>query len=121
MLLLMLDSVLTHFYKARAFAVVVVVLAAAVGWADVVGGVMLPSGSQKVGEDRYRSSTDFDGTMKYYKSVYPADRFPRKSIVNQPGVKAVHIENPSGKKFEGLNIYETNDEVRIFIVRSQEK
>ena len=34
-------------------------------------------------------------------------------------MKAVHIVNPSGKKFEGLNIYEANDEVRIYIVPLQ--
>jgi hypothetical protein len=57
--------------------------------------------------------------MKYYRSVYPVNAYPRRSIVNQPGVKAVHIVNPSGKNFEGLNIYEANEEVRIYIVPAQ--
>jgi hypothetical protein len=44
-------------------------------------------------------------------------QFPRKPVVNQPGVKAVHISNPSGRgAWEGLNIYEANDEVRIYVV-----
>jgi len=41
-------------------------------------------------------------------------------IVNQPGIKAIHIANPSGKNFEGLNIYQTNEEVRIYIVPAVE-
>jgi uncharacterized protein (DUF1684 family) len=57
--------------------------------------------------------------MEYYKIVYPANAYPRRSVVNQPGVKAVHITNPSGKNFEGLNIYEANDEVRIYVVTQQ--
>ena len=117
----MLDRPGTHLYKARALAAAAVLLAASVAGAEVVGGVMLPNGSQKVGEDRYRAPNDFEETMKFFKSAYPADRFPRKSIVNQPGIKAVHIQNPSGKNFEGLNIYEANDEVRIFIVRPSKK
>ena len=36
--------------------------------------------------------------------------------MNQPGVKAFHIANPSGKGWEGINVYETNDEVRVFVV-----
>jgi len=96
-----------------------------VGWllwaggaaAGVVGGVQLPDGAQKVAEDRYRAPKDFEETLKYYKSVYSPGAFPRRTIVNQPGIKATHISNPSGKGFEGLNIYEANEEVRIFIVR----
>ncbi len=59
---------------------------------------------------------DFDTTVKHYKPVYPPANYPRTMIVNQPGIKAVHIANPSGKGFEGLNIYQTNEEVRIYIV-----
>ena len=76
----------------------------------------MPDGAQKVGENRYRAPHDFEETLKYYRTVYPVQAYPRKSIVNQPGVKAVHIVNPSGKNFEGLNIYEANDEVRIYVV-----
>lgn len=102
-------------------AVVVAVGVAPVAVAEVVGGVQLPNGTQKVGENRYRSPQDFEGTLKYFRAVYPPEKYPRKSVVNQPGVKAVHISNPSGKNFEGLNIYEANDEVRIFIVRPSKK
>lgn len=108
-----------HFYKARPFGAAVVALWAVAAGAETVNGAQLPDGVRKVGENRYRAPQDFEGTMKYYRSVYPVGVYPRKPIVNQPGVKAVHIVNPSGKKFEGLNIYEANDEVRIYIVPAQ--
>lgn len=108
-----------RFYKARPFGAAVVALWAVAAGAETINGAQLPDGVQKVGENRYRAPRDFDGTMTYYRSVYPVSAYPRKSIVNQPGVKAVHIVNPSGKNFEGLNIYEANDEVRIYIVPVQ--
>jgi hypothetical protein len=114
-----LDRLKGHFYKARPFGAAVVALWVGAAGAETVSGAQLPDGAQKVGENRYRAPRDFEGTMTYYKSVYPVSAYPRKSVVNQPGVKAVHIVNPSGKNFEGLNIYEANDEVRIYIVPVQ--
>lgn len=80
-------------------------------------GAPLPDNARQVAEYRYRSPTDFEGTMKFYKSALPASQYPRKHIINQPGVKALHIANTSGKgQWEGLNIYEANLEVRIYVV-----
>lgn len=93
------------------------VLVALSAWGEKELGAQLPDGARKVAEHRYKSSTDFEGTLKYYKNVYPASSYPRKSVMNQPGVKAVHIPNTSGKGgWQGLNIYEANDEVRIYVV-----
>ncbi len=92
-------------------------LLAVSAWAETELGAQLPDGARKVAEHRYKSSTDWEGTWKYYKNVYPASSYPRKDVVNQPGVKAMHIVNTSGKGgWEGLNIYEANDEVRIYVV-----
>ena len=92
-------------------------LSSTVAFSESELGAQLPDNSRKVAEHRFKSGTDFDGTLKYYKNVYPAAQYPRKAVVNQPGVKAVHIENPSGRgSWEGLNIYEANDEVRIYVV-----
>ncbi len=80
-------------------------------------GAQVPDGSRKVAEHRFHSGNDFEGTLKFYKNVYPAPQFPRKAVVNQPGVKAIHISNPSGRGgWEGLNVYEANDETRIYVV-----
>ena len=92
-------------------------LVPAMAWAEPgPGGAALPDTAQKVGENRYRATGDWESVKKFYKSAYPPSTYPRKSIVNQPGVKAEHIVNPSAKGFEGLNIYQANDEVRIYIV-----
>jgi hypothetical protein len=115
-----LDSLKGLFYKPRPLgAAVVAALWMSAAAAEVVSGAQIPDGSQKVGENRYRAPGDFEKTLEYYKAVYPASAFPRRSIVNQPGVKAIHIANPSGKNFEGVNIYEANDEVRIYVVPLQ--
>ena len=114
-----LDSLKGLFYKARPLGAVVVALWAAGSVAEVVSGAQIPDGAQKVGENRYRAPGNFEKTLEYYKVVYPVSAYPRRSIVNQPGVKALHITNPSGKNFEGLNIYEVNDEVRLYVVPLQ--
>lgn len=116
-----LDTHFRHLYKARALAVLAALGLAGAAGAESVSGAQLPDGAQKVGELRYRTHKDFEETLKYYKGVYPPANYPRKSIINQPGVKAVHIGNPSGKGFEGLNIYLANDEVRIYVVASETK
>ncbi len=115
-----LDSLKQHVYKARPLGAALFSLWATVAGAEVVSGAQLPDGSQKVGENRYRASRDFEATLDYYRTVYPTSSYPRRQVVNQPGVKAVHIVNPTGKNFAGLNIYEANDEVRIYIVPTQQ-
>ncbi|MCP3105428.1 hypothetical protein LZ198_41865 [Myxococcus sp. K15C18031901] len=115
-----LDTSNRRFYKARPLGAALLALWVTTAGAEMVSGAQLPDGSQKVGENRYRAPKDFEGTLEYYRSVYSTSSYPRRQIVNQPGVKAVHISNPSGKNFAGLNIYEANDEVRIYIVPTQQ-
>jgi hypothetical protein len=105
----------------RLFAAAIALLAllALPAAAETVLGAQLPDEARKVAELRYRTSKDWDDTMKYFKNVYPREKFPRRDIVNQPGVRAVHIQNPSGKGWEGLNIYQANDEIRIYVVPSE--
>lgn len=123
-MLSLLDTLKPHLYKAPRWLAAAALVGAAVAGSAVraenVNGVQLPDGAEKVGENRYRAKEDFDGVLKYYKAVYPAAAYPRKAIVNQPGVKAEHIENPTHKGFDGLNIYQANDEVRIYVVPSSE-
>lgn len=85
-------------------------------WAEMVNGVQLPSNSEKVAENRYRVHESFEGAVKYFKGVYPPTNYPRKNIINQPGIKAFHISNPAGRNFSGLDVYENNEEVRVFIL-----
>jgi hypothetical protein len=97
-------------------ATALVLLTGGVARAELVDGVQLPDKASKVGERRYRVPQDWENTLKYFKTVYPTATYPRRSIVNQPGVKAIHIANPSAKGWAGLNVYEANEEVRVYVV-----
>jgi len=113
-----LDVRLPARYKAALAAFWLTVPAAA--GAERVAGAALPDEARPVEANRYRVEKSYEETLKYYKAVYPPGRYPRKTIVNQPGVKAVHIENPDVKPggWEGLNVYELNGETRVFVLVS---
>ena len=115
-----LDTSDPRSYKAARRWMVVAALgvwASGAARAEVLDGVQLPDRTVKVGERRYRVPQDWENTMKYFKTAYPSGQYPRHTIVNQPGVKAVHIANPDGHgSWVGLNIYEANDEIRVYVV-----
>jgi hypothetical protein len=79
-------------------------------------GFTLPGGSVKVDDDRYRLTAAWDDARRFFRSVYPPARFPRRTLPNQAGVRAEHIENPGAGEWEGANIYENKGEVRVFIL-----
>lgn len=103
-------------YKAALFflwALLAVPTPARAGSATVKG-VVLPPGSQQVGEDRFKSPSNYADTLTFYSKQYRNN--PRKSIVNQPGIRAVHLVNDGKGAWEGLNIYELDGETKIFVV-----
>lgn len=100
----------------RRLAAAAVLLFTAPALAETVLGAQLPDEAKKVAELRYRTHKDWDDTLKYFRTVYPREKYPRRDIINQPGVRAIHLSNPSGKGWEGLNIYQHQDEVRIYVV-----
>jgi hypothetical protein len=79
-------------------------------------GAILPSGAREVGPDRYQTLAPFAETMKFYQKIYSAERYPRKPIADIPGVRAVHLSNPSHSGWDGMNIYELNGVTRIFVL-----
>lgn len=84
-------------------------------------GFQLPDGAVKIDEDRYRLPNPWDETLKFYKRAYPAAKFPRKALHSQTSVRAVHIDNPSGVEWDGVNIYEAGrGEVRLYILPGKE-
>jgi hypothetical protein len=115
-----LDTLDRRSYKAARRWLVVAVLGMLVSVAvraEIFDGVQFPDRTTKVGERRYRVPQDWENTMKYFKTAYPSVQYPRHMIVNQPGVKALHLSNPEAHGgWVGLNIYEANDEVRVFVV-----
>ncbi len=77
----------------------------------------LPDGSKKVAENRYRSPHDWEYTWKSLDRNLPASSYPRKAIINQPGIKARYIANPSGHGgWEGINVYQTPEDIRMYVV-----
>jgi hypothetical protein len=113
-----LDVRLPARYKAALAAVCLV--APALAAAERVAGATFPDEARAVEANRYRVDKSYEETLKFYKAVYPPGRYPRRPIVNQPGVKAVHIANPEARPggWDGLNVYELNGETRIFVLVS---
>ncbi len=88
------------------------------GLAEKVAGAIIPDESRQVGERRYRIDKSYEDALKFFRSVYPPGKYPRKPIANQPGIRAVHIENPEAKPggWEGLNVYELKGETRVYVL-----
>ena len=103
-------------YNAALVAVLLAVPGLALAEPKVAGAV-LPDGAEKVSENRYRVPKTYDETLRFFRQTYGA-RYTRRPIADQPGVKAVHIENPDAKpgSWEGLNVYELKGEVRVFVL-----
>jgi hypothetical protein len=103
-------------YKA-ALAAVFLSLPGLAPAAERAGGAIVPDDAVKVGENRFRSPRSYEETLKFYRGVY-GPRHARRPIADTPAVKAVHIENPDAKPgtWEGLNVYELKNEVRIFVL-----
>ncbi len=103
-------------YKA---ALVVILLAApAVARAERVAGAQLPDRSTRIEANRYRIERNYADALKFFRTVYPPAKYPRRQIVNQPGIKAVHIENPAPRPggWDGLNVYALRGETRVFVL-----
>jgi hypothetical protein len=82
-------------------------------------GFVLPGGSVKVDEDRYRLPLGWDEAARFYRNAYPPAKFNRRTLVNQNGIKAMHIDNPKAgpEEWEGANLYETRaGEVRVYVL-----
>ena len=80
-------------------------------------GAILPSGAHEVGKDRFQSPSPYAETLKFYWKTYSLERYPRTTIADLPGVRAVHIANPGGGHWDGINIYELNGtSTRIFVL-----
>ena len=84
-------------------------------------GFILPDGAVKIDEDRYRLPAAWDETVKFYRRAYPPGKYPRKTLHSQTAVRAMHIENPSGNEWDGVNLYEAGrGEVRVYILAGRE-
>ena len=91
--------------------------------AERVAGALLPDQARRIETNRYHIAKGYEDTLKFFRTVYPPAKYPRKPVVNQPGIKAVHIENPEARpgSWDGLNVYELMGETRVFVLVTPEK
>lgn len=79
----------------------------------------VPAGAEPLAQTgRYRSPRTYDETLNFYRRLFaPTGGVKWRNIVSMPGIKAKHVESLSKKtRWEGINIYERQGEVRIYII-----
>lgn len=80
-------------------------------------GFTLPDGAVKIDDDRYRLPQVWDEAVRFYRSVYPPAKYPRRTLHSETPVRAVHIDNPAGGEWDGANLYEAgHGEVRVYVL-----
>ena len=82
-------------------------------------GLDLVPWSKKVGDHRYESPRDYEGTVKFFRDKWKSSRPVKWSReVSLPAVKYIHIESMiDATKWSGINIYELPDgRVRYYVL-----
>src|SRR5687767_9979760 len=89
---------------------------------DRAFGAPLPPGARKLEQEgRYAAGRSYDDTLEFYEKLYKnATGFRFKPIISAPTVKAVHLQNVKGNGWTGMNIYEVNGAVRIFVLKADD-
>jgi hypothetical protein len=88
-----------------------------------VHGAIVDDEYKAVGENRFRSKEDWEKTIRFFKSHYGGKPgYVWINIDTPPKVKAIHIENThAGRTWEGINIYETNREIYVFVIKAESR
>lgn len=105
--------------KSRSLAALAVVLAALLAGeagAEEAHGAQLPPGVEKVEKGRFRTGMSWDGVLRWYGKTYPRSRYEWIEVINRPGIRAIHIRNAGSGGWDGINLYEHNRRVRIFVL-----
>lgn len=86
-------------------------------------GAPLIPWAKRVGENRFRSPRNYDGTVEYYHEIFRHNpHIEKKKIINTSTVRAVHYQHTrKGARWEGLNVYEHKGAAWIFVVFSDEE
>ncbi len=85
-------------------------------------GLDLVPWSKKVGDKRYESPRDYEGTVKFFHDRFKGWRSVKWSHeVSLPAVKYIHIESLSKRtKWSGINIYGLPDgRVRYYLLERE--
>ncbi|MCK6548222.1 hypothetical protein L6R52_20400 [Myxococcota bacterium] len=109
-----------HLAPALALGLGLVAGAPAAASAARVHGAVIDDTAKKVGEDRFKSTEDWDKTIRFFRSAYGGKPGIVWRVVDTPPkVRAIHIENTAPKRtWEGINIYETGGEIFIFVIKA---
>lgn len=92
--------------------------ALAAGAPEELGLELVPY-AKKIGERRYQSQRDYDGTIKFFRDKFKGWKTIRwMREVSLPAVKYIHLENTNDKSaWEGVNIYQLKSgEVRFYVL-----
>ena len=83
---------------------------------------IIPNATKLEEIGRYESPRNFAETVKYYERALKRQGGARwYPIINSPKVKAKHAASRSSKTaWQGINIYELDGHVRIFVIPRQE-
>ena len=103
---------------------IILAIGLAMGSTDAATNAPLVPGSTPLEESgRYQSSRSYEETLDFYKRLFRQTGGVRwRNIVNQPTIKAKHIESlRKSTKWQGLNIYEKQGDVRIFVISRDQK
>lgn len=82
-------------------------------------GLELVPYAKKIGDRRYQSQRDYDGTLKFFKDKFKGSKNVRWTReVSLPAVKYIHLESLNDKSaWEGVNIYQLKTgEVRFYVL-----
>lgn len=76
---------------------------------------------KRVGDDRFKSTEDWEKTLRFLKGVYGGKPgIVWKTVDAPPKVKAIHIANTVPRRtWEGINVYETGGEIFIFVIKAE--
>lgn len=83
-----------------------------------VHGAVVDDAAKKLSDGRFRSAEDWEKTIRFYRNVYGGKAgIVWRTVDTPPKVKAIHIANTLPKRtWEGINIYETNGDIFIFVI-----
>lgn len=82
-------------------------------------GLDLVPWSKKVGDRRYESPRDYDGTVKFFRDKFKGwKQIKWTREVSLPAVKYIHVENTTdSSRWQGVNIYALPDgRVRYYVL-----
>ena len=90
----------------------------------VFGAPLLPGAREENEVGRYSALRTYEDVVEFYEKLFKGSNKVRwRKIVNQPQVKATHLQNlsPTAGGWSGINIYEVNGQTHLYVLRVEPK